>query len=304
MSLNLLKTATSRIHHFFPGLATVLPLSRPWRRYAKKARRSGLTDMLLFLSFDCDTAEDADAVVELIPTLMARGVKVTMAVPGEMLLKKRHAYRELAGQGIEFMNHGGRPHASWRGDQYFPETFYSEMDLEQVIADIRMGHEIVTEITGRSPQGFRAPHFGCYQKEEQLAVIHEQSLTLGYAYCSSTQPERGLTHGPAYRIGSLWEFPVLGSFSNPTCALDSWTYLTNRKDYVLDDSYERLVEETVRAFWREHIPGILTWYVDPAHVIDQAPFERAIQFLADSPILSVDGRSLASMLNNRHESLE
>lgn len=276
--------------------AASIPSLKPLDAYVAAAHRLGLERPCLFLSFDCDTDLDADAAEEVHDFLASLGIKATYAVPGAQLLKSPDPYRRLAQRGAEFMNHGGLPHAEWREDHWVGITFYDSMMQGAVEADIRRGHEIVTEVIGRVPLGFRAPHFGCYQKPEQLARLHGTAANLGYQYCSTTIPSFGLTRGPAYETDGLLEFPCFGSARYPETILDSWTYLTDRKQYALGNEYLNLMIETVDFLAKNRVPAILTWYADPAHVVGQRPFYEAMKHIAASGIVSYTGSDLVAGL--------
>lgn len=264
--------------------------------YTQAARRVGINQLYLFLSFDCDTDLDADVAEELNGFLAAHGIKATYAVPGAQLEKAADVYGRLARSGAEFMNHGGLPHAEWREDRWVGISFYDTMTTEAVVADIRRGHEIVSTVTGVSPKGFRAPHFGCFQKPEQIELMHRTAASLGYGYCSTTIPALGLANGPAYPSFGVVEFPCFGSVRNPETILDSWTYLTDRVNYSLGDEYYLLLEETVNTMLDRGMPGVLTWYGDPCHVLDQAPFVRAVELLARKKVTSVMGQQLLDIV--------
>ncbi len=274
------------------------PSLQPLEHYVAAARKLGLDRPYLFLSFDCDTDLDAAAAEEVHEFLKSLGIKAAYAVPGAQLLKSPEPYRRLADRGAEFMNHGGLPHAEWNGDQWVGITFYDSMSPEEAEADIRRGHEIVTEVIGRAPMGFRAPHFGCYQKPEQVDLLHRTAARLGYRYCSTTLPSFGLKYGPAYETHGLLEIPCFGSIRNPKTILDSWTYLTDRKNYALGDQYFDLMVETVDAFVSRELPAVFTWYADPCHVLNQPPFMRAMEHLAKAGVVSVAGAELSGLLRS------
>jgi len=273
------------------------PQLRRLESYAAHARRAGIDRLYLFLSFDCDTDLDIDAVDEVHRFLVSKGIKATYAVPGAQLEKGAATYRKLAQRGAEFMNHGGQPHAEWREDRWVGITFYDKMPEDAVVADIRRGHEIVTAVIGTSPRGFRAPHFGCYQQPEQVEVLHRTAAALGYSYCSTTIPAFAMQNGPAYLTHGLVEFPCFGSTRNPETILDSWTYLTDRKDYALGEEYFALFAETLNTLVDHHMPAILTWYADPCHVLDQAPFIKAIELAGSQAITSVTGSQLVQIVH-------
>ena len=268
--------------------------------YGRKARVAGFDQLYLFLSFDCDTDLDIAASADLHRLLSGLDIEMTMAVPGTQLQHGAEVYGVLAAEGVEFMNHGFLPHAAWSDDRYVSITFYHEMSAADVAADIRNGHETVTRITGRTPNGFRAPHFGLYQEPEQLALVRRTARDLGYRYCSTTIPAVGHRHGPAFDVGGIVELPTFGSVRAPTTILDSWTYLTDRRDYTLGEDYAELMIETVDILLTEGIPGILCWYADPCHVTGQEPFMRAMRHIAAKGIPSLSGSEVAAMAGTRH----
>jgi peptidoglycan/xylan/chitin deacetylase (PgdA/CDA1 family) len=269
------------------------PTLQPFETYLKITQQLGIKNPHLFLSFDCDTDLDAVAAEEVHIFLESLGIKATYAVPGAQLLKSPKPYQRLARRGAEFMNHGGSPHAEWSVDQWVGTTFYDAMSPEEVEADIRRGHQIVVDVIGQAPKGFRAPHFGCYQKPDQVDLMHRVASNLGYEYCSTTIPAFGLKYGPIYETQGLIEAPCFGSFRNPESILDSWTYLTDKKNYALGDHYQELMIETMDAFIDR--PVLFTWYADPCHVLNQAPFMLAMEHLAKSGVVSISGVELASI---------
>lgn len=279
------------------GIGAVPPSLKHLDYYIAAAKKRGLDRPYLFLSFDCDTDHDAVVVGEIHSFLDSLGIKATYAVPGTQLLKTPDVYRRLAERGAEFMNHGGLPHAEWRDDRWTGITFYDAMAPEAVELDIKRGHDIVTSVIGRAPLGFRAPHFGCFQKAEQVALLHRAAAILGYKYCSTTLPSFGLRFGPAFESLGLIEFPCFGSLRNPETILDSWTYLIDKKNYTLDANYYVLMVETVQLLLSRRLPSVLTWYADPSHVHNQRPFMAAMKYLARQGIKSVSGAELATLVS-------
>jgi len=278
-----------------PPVSPADPLAA-FERYRESATASGLSGLTLFLSFDCDTDWDFEVVEPLDSFLAERSIAVTYAVPGAQLERGRDYYKAVAARGREFLNHGARPHAEWRQDQdqYVPITFYQEMSSEQVSADIRCGHQIVQDVTGQRAVGFRAPHFGSFQGADDLALIYRTIEDLGYVYASTTVPEKGLNHGPAYRNGGIMELPTFGSARAPLNILDTWTHLTDRRRYALGETYYELFVETLDVLTHNHIPALLTWYGDPSHAWQQTAFMKAMDLIASRGIPSVSGREAAT----------
>jgi peptidoglycan/xylan/chitin deacetylase (PgdA/CDA1 family) len=262
--------------------------------YADKARAQGFNRLMLYLTFDCDTDEDAKAALDLDPWLRARGIRAAYAVPGVQLERAAESYRKLKTAGATFLNHGACAHAEWRDDHYVPITFYDKWSTDQVINDIRRGHAIVSAVLGEAPAGFRAPHFGSYQRSEQLSIIYGVVRELGYLYCSTTIPQMGLDHGPLIDHQGLFEIPLFGSHLAPTTILDSWTYLEDRKTYRLGQQYFDLFRDTLNFMQNNRLPGVLAYYADPAHVIGQKPFLDAMDMIVERGIASVTAEELVA----------
>lgn len=264
-----------------------------WRPYARLAREAGLTRPTLFLSFDCDTDQDALVLPELDALLSGLGIAHTLAVPGVQLRNSPAVYRALADAGLEFMNHGHAPHTVRRDDVYVSTTFYEAMDPRAVEDDIRQGHAAVLAVTGRSPAGFRAPHFGLFQQPDQLALIRRTARSLGYAYCSTTTPATARERGPVFVQDGLVELPLFGTARIPHRIFDSWSYLEGAAPYRLSPDYARLGMETVDFFCDNDLPVLLSWYADPSHVHGQPAFGDLMTHLARRGVPSLTGTGLA-----------
>jgi hypothetical protein len=267
----------------------------PLAVYFERCSACGIGGLNLFLSFDCDTDWDIDAVMPLDSFLRERNIVPTYAVPGAQLQRGREVYAGLARLGREFMNHGGRAHAEWEGDQYVPVTFYNEMSADEIVSDIELGHRIVTEVSGVEPVGFRAPHFGGFQRDEDLDLIYRTICRLNYKYSSTTVPEKALVSGPAWRVGGIVELPTSGSARYPNLILDTWTQLTDRRRYALGQSYYELFAETIETFTHDRRSALLTWYGDPSHAWGQTPFLKAMDLIAERGIPSVSGSEAVAL---------
>ncbi len=254
-----------RVPHVFEGLSA-------------KTRALAINELLIILSFDCDTPGDALAAQALDAQLARRGIARHYAVPGQMLLEARSSYRGLAQNGAVFLNHGGRTHAEKQGDRYVAVTFYEQMTADDAAADMREGHRIVNDVIGIAPRGFRAPHFGSFQQPEQRKLVYDTARSLGYRFCSDTLPASAYARGPVFDVGGLYEFPLTGSPTDPYTILDSWNYLADRVDYrLLEDFFVRFAA-TVDFFADRRLPALLNFYVDPSHVANDSYFLDAVDY--------------------------
>lgn len=278
-----------RLGRFFPQIF--------WQWYSILARRQGFDQLYLTLSFDCDTQQDIEAAEALHVWLAEHNIKATYAVPGQQLEEGSMVYRSLARQGADFINHGARSHTVWRDDHYQSDAFYNLMSPQEVIDDIRKGHEMVTRIIGKAPRGFRGPHFGRFQQTWQLDLIYSTLKPLGYTFATTTVPEYGFIHGPARNVSGIVEFPLSGSSTAPISLLDSYTYIISPKERIVTDDYGLLLMRTVERLLAWKVCGLLNIYVDPSHVIHNNLFFEAMEYIVDRKITSVQYPDILSILN-------
>ncbi len=256
-------------------------------KYGSLARAQGLNQLYVLLSFDCDTPDDIVAAEHMDGWLGPLGIKATYAVPGVQLKEGAEVYRKLSETGSDFINHGARAHTEWREGRYWSVTFYHEMSPQEVTEDIERGHEIFCRVFGRNPVGFRAPHFGLFQAPEQRELIYETLRKLGYSYSTSTLPELGLNHGPIVDMGGIWEIPLSGSYTVPFNILDSWSYVESPYHPIVKSEYASCFIETIERLLTLGVPGVLNYYVDPAHVYNAEAFYRAMEYLVEHKVQTI-----------------
>lgn len=278
---------------FFPKLF--------WQRYSRLARQLGLSRLYLILSFDCDTTEDMEAAAELDTWLYKHGIKRTYAVPGEQLRRGADIYRCLAEKGADFINHGALPHAEWREGRYWSINFYNRMSDKEVKTDIQNGHELVRQVTGKIPIGFRTPHFGFFQETGQLKMLYTVLRELNYRYSTSTIPHFGLSHGPVCNMNGFFEIPLSGSYPYFLNLLDSWGYIKNPFQPTVQDEYGKVFITTVRRLLALGIAGVLNYYVDPSHVYKSRAFLRAMEFVIEHKVPTLRYEELLDIVKEKRE---
>ncbi len=248
-----------------------------WRRYASLAGKAGLKRLYFILSLDCDTVDDIAVVSEVHARLLDLGVKPVYAVPGELLRKGEKVYRGLMESGGEFINHGYTEHMYFdaRRGAYESCFFYDRLPRERVRQDILAGDACLREVLGIIPQGFRAPHFGTFQKREQLRFLHGVLKELDYRFSTSTMPFYAFSYGPMFSRFGIPEIPVSGRDSSPLNILDSWTFFAASGHGFSPGDY--LGEgKSVADRYRRLDVGLLNYYVDPSHIHQQEAFYQTV----------------------------
>ncbi|TSA09149.1 MAG: polysaccharide deacetylase [Deltaproteobacteria bacterium] len=252
-------------------------------RYLQLARRQGLGRASFILSFDCDTDFDLEVVESVHARVTELGISPVYAVPGQLLEKGRTQYMRIAASGAEFLNHGYFRHCSYdpQTGSYLSSFFYDQLPRATVQEDIHRGHQAHLAIMGRTPLGFRAPHFGTFQAPENLRFLHDILMGMGYLYSSSTVPLYGFRRGPATEIGSnFYEIPVSGCYDRPCSILDSWSFRFAPERQVNDNDYVKQFIKMINFFMRPGAVGLLNCYADPSQVYDWPEFFECLQIAA------------------------
>jgi hypothetical protein len=253
-----------------------------FRAAAWQARRSGITDVRLIVSLDCDTTRDIDVAADVHDRLRALGVRPTYAVAGELLEHGAEVWQAIAADGAEFLNHGGRAHARWDAASGTVEStfFYDQASAAEVVADVDAGDAAVRSVLDVAPRGFRTPHFGTFQRRDDLRALHAHLRSLGYRYSTSTLPAWGYRSGPVVRAFALPELPVTGFPSRPLQPLDTWACFAAPDRVLTPDDYVREARRLAQLSTSAGA-GVLNLYGDPFHVAGDTRFDDAIAALVD-----------------------
>jgi peptidoglycan/xylan/chitin deacetylase (PgdA/CDA1 family) len=290
---NLISSSRNRLFNLFPHLF--------WDPYSIHARESGLQEPLILLSFDSDTDEDADASISLFERLQNIGIPATFAVPGFQLERGAKAYKELFKRGAKFINHGGAAHTEWRTGRYWSVNFYSQKTSHEVREDIRAGHQIFQDVLGYTPSGFRAPHFGHFQTDDALALIHDELKQLGtYIFCSSSLAYRTRVNGPVIQFNGMLEIPIIGTYQWPTRIFDSYGHLLSMENRRVNAKYASKWFESVIDIHKRNIPALLNYYSDPSHVAENNAYFEAIEEAKDLGVRFVDFDDVIDLVKGQY----
>src|SRR5262249_35667897 len=141
---------------------------------------------------------------------------------------------------------------------------------------IAQGDADVRDVVGHAPEGFRAPHFGTFQRPEQLRLMHAVLREHGYRYSSSTVPLHGYRDGPVSERYGLPELPVSGPPSAPLTILDSWGCFAAPDRTREPADYEREARALAGALGSAGA-GVINCYADPSHVAGRPEFMAAVE---------------------------
>ncbi|HOO57130.1 MAG TPA: polysaccharide deacetylase family protein [bacterium] len=250
-----------------------------FKQYSDKSVEAGIDKLYFVLSFDCDIRDDLEVIDTLNSKLNSIGIKPVYAAPGKIIEINSDVFRNVISKGSEIINHGYDNHAYFDEslDRYVSTFFYDKLSYEEVRQDIIRGDETIKNLLGISPSGFRAPHFSTFQGPRQLECIYTTLIELGYKYSTTTMPVTGLKNGAAFRRNEITEFPVSGMWSNPFAILDSWNFFkAPDRIYAAEDYFDE--GNAIASYFSEYnLSGVLNYYADPSHVIDNDIFFGTVE---------------------------
>lgn len=260
----------------YTGLGKISPTSFG-SRYSSLSHAAGFNHLYLVISLDCDTADDIRVVEKVHNRLVNMGAKPVYAVPGSLLQRGEAIYRALFESGAEFINHGFTEHTYYDSQLGVHAScfFYDKMTIDSVRRDIEKGDDCLRKTLGVIPRGFRAPHFGTFQKHQQLSALHTILAGMGYQFSTSTLPYYAMRYGPAFRHFGLMEFPVSGKGSSPVDILDSWGCFAAPHRKLSAQDYAREGQIAASAYAQCGV-GLLNYYADPYHIHDQELFYQTV----------------------------
>ena len=139
----------------------------------------------------------------LLDLLAERGARATFFILGPLVSNHSAVLRRIAAEGHELGCHG------WTHDLVY------NMTPSRFAEDIRQARDAVSDLTGQSVAGFRAPYFSITRNSLWALEVLAQ---LGFKYDSSIFPVRNWRYGiedfsrdPVLfntPSGPLWEFPI------------------------------------------------------------------------------------------------
>jgi hypothetical protein len=249
-----------------------------FERYGELARNSGVEHVQLLLSFDCDTEDDIATVWDVHSRLRDLGVNPVYAVPGELLQQGEAVYRRVLEAGGEFLNHGFTQHTFFDEEKgrHASCFFYDQLERETVREDIVRGDECLQKVLGVKARGFRTPHFGSFQKPEQLRFMHGVLKSLDYQFSTSTSPLYGFRYGPVFTKFGVRELPVTGMASVPLRILDTWScFEAPNRSLTPDDYYAE--GAAIADVYANLGAGLLNCYADPSHIHENDVFFETVK---------------------------
>lgn len=251
-------------------------LSRLFFLRQNKKRIGSKNGPLLLLSFDCDNFEDIVAIEEIFNFLRINNIKATLAVPGEILLRGKEDFLKLHQGGHEFIGHGYKKHCQIINGKYLSTLYYNQLNDKEIEEDIIRGNEVIKNLFGYQPFGFRIPHFS--RNKRELQKVYRILAQEGIKYSSSTPPLFTILKGPIFKsYYSIYEIPVSGGYYKPLDIFDTYNYgfskdsnRDNFKDYL--KNFVKLID----FYFNKNV--CLNLYCDPSQAVQMREWFEAINY--------------------------
>jgi len=274
--LKLLKRLILNPNYYYWKFITSINQNFYYKKYTESAKNCGLNEIYLILSFDCDTQEDINVLKDLNNKLIKMDIKPIYAIPGELLLSNRSIVKSVRDAGAEFINHGYKIHTQFdkKNSFYIPNFFYDKLDKKVIENDIKEGDKAIRKVLKLQPIGFRTPHFGTFQSKSHLSYLYKLLKQLDYKFSSSTSPDKSFFKGPIFKSSGIFEIPVSGCGSKPFDILDSWSFTCPYPKKTSEDYLNEALK--VKNLITKRGVGILNFYSDPSHVINDLNFWKAV----------------------------
>ena len=258
-----------------------------WKLFFLQCSISGNKSPKYLLTFDCDTDLDISVVLEVHKKLAILGINPVYAVPGQLIERGIDTYRQIADLGAEFINHGYIQHTTVDDHRakYISTFFYDEISEKDALEDIDRGHEVLVSKLGITPKGFRTPHFGTFQRKENLEFLHAKLISLGYSFSSSTVPSFSYLNGPSFRTHGIAEIPVTGCPTWPLGILDSYNFRFSGSTKFTPEIFE---SEMLKAFEMMSRGSLIrmNMYADPSQVYDWQGFFTSVSRFAPFAVVN------------------
>ena len=239
-------------------------------KYSKKANTNRIRKVTLSAPRGLILDRNGNILVDNIPTYILN------AIPGELLLSNRSIVKSVRDAGAEFINHGYKIHTQFdkKNSFYIPNFFYDKLDKKVIENDIKEGDKAIRKVLKLQPIGFRTPHFGTFQSKSHLSYLYKLLKQLDYKFSSSTSPDKSFFKGPIFKSSGIFEIPVSGCGSKPFDILDSWSFACPYPKKTSEDYLNEALK--VKNLITKRGVGILNFYSDPSHVINDLNFWKAV----------------------------
>lgn len=218
------------------------------------------------ISFDCDSAGDADAIPNLLDVLDNGGIVATFGCVGHIVQEYPQIHREIVQRKHEIMNH---TYSHPESNRVSGSGRFRRLPPDQLLLELGKCSDTTSLLTGQRPIGFRIPHFTV----EWRADIYPALRASGMRYSSSTIESVVRTKGIPFWIDGILEIPVAACPDHPFLALDTYHALHTRfLGHRNSEDFLRNAETLMKGVAENHSYSSI--YLDPRDAATDHLLER------------------------------
>lgn len=220
----------------------------------KASKTMKIKKSVICLSYDPDEIKDLDKIPDLLAWLKKRKLKASFAAIGKHIEERPELFRKILAEGHEIINH---TYSHPDNPELNPNKHFHKISKKERFEEIKKCHDAAKKLLGYEMKGFRIPHFG----NQYIDDIYPMLEKLGYRFSSSTVAIRTNSAGQPYKVGKIWELPMVCCPTHPFCIFD--TSHAFRAKLVKHEPKEYI--KTFDSFLKEGVKEkmFLNFYQDP-----------------------------------------
>lgn len=230
----------------------------------------------LTISFDCDYAQDVEAIPNVLKVLKKNKLNASFACVGYWIKRYPHEHKMILEDGHEIMNH---TFSHPDNEVLNPGRKFKEITREEKKEEIEKCHEICKTILNYEPVGCRIPHFKNLFTKDIYGILGE----LDYKYSSSTLLTNTKSFGMPFKTKEgIYEFPLSTCPRHPFTVFDTWHSLNSLRLFYkmvhrTEEEYIKLAQELIDLGIEND--SYINIYIDPFDVIKMKRFEQLLEYI-------------------------
>jgi hypothetical protein len=192
----------------------------------------------LMLSYDPDEKKDIDEMKWLLSLLKRYDLPASIAAIGMLIEKYPKIFSHAIDQDHELINH---TYSHPDNAELNPDKNFHLISREERFSEINICDGVAHDLLDYKFSGFRIPHFG----NQFIDDIYPMLTKLKYKYSSSTVAVKTKNQGFPFKVGKVWELPLVCCQKHPFCIFDTAHAFRSRfarhdaKTYLMD--FENLI---------------------------------------------------------------
>lgn len=234
----------------------------------------------VMLSLDCDTYNDSYALKQINQVLDSYDIKVSIAATAKLVEKNVCLYDNFLSSGHELVNHGYSLHSGVdEAGRTYSTFFYNDVDWKFIQDEIEQAQRTYYNLFGFYPVGFRAPHFGVFQGQNEVLKLYEILKSTGFDYSSSVMVYNMLKNSWNFFSNDVIEIPVTNRVELPYSVIDSYSLVYNKGYNKRKNKFYNALKHAVDIACNAEHDMFINIYFDPSQMVDNEELKLSINYM-------------------------